>query len=108
MRLMMDVVQYVDLTGIAATHTALGAAIHEIESEFAKKPFELRVGKPVANAMLRIIEQYGVSVARIDEDGRVAVFGIPLKILPDSYSDQTVLAIMSAETHFAGEETHDA
>jgi hypothetical protein len=99
---MMDVISYYDLTGISPNFPELAAAIVAIENEMGKKPFELRAGPVIARRFLSIIQTYGVSIARVEDDGRVVVLGIPLKVLPDSYDPNTVLAIMSSETHFAG------
>jgi hypothetical protein len=102
MKLMMDIISYVDLTGIEVSHVSFGNAVHDLEEEFSKKPFEIRAGAPITRKLLAITPKLGVSIARVDNEGRVNVFGIPLKVLPESYDENTVLAIMNTQTIEAG------
>jgi hypothetical protein len=98
MRLKQDVISYVDLTGIEPTHVAVAEAIHALKGEFAKAPIEFRAGAPVTRALLAEVAELGVSVATVDEEGRVVVMGVPLKVLPESYDPHTFLAIMDTIT----------
>lgn len=107
MQLMMDVIQYVVLTGIRPTLEAFAAAADDMMRTYASKVFEWRVGPPVLRDLLRFEEEYGRSAVYIAGDGRMELLGTPIKQLPESYPSDTVLAILNTETHAVRERSDD-
>ena len=64
-------------------------------------PFEWRVAWPVMRELMRSIDETlkeGVytSVSYTPEGYKIV--GVPLKVLPDSYAEDTVMAVIKVET----------
>jgi hypothetical protein len=98
MNLMMDIIEYVRLDHIRHTRYGFAAAVHEFRGVFHRDPFELRVGRDVMRNLMRDLDEYGPAI-RPDHEGRLAIAGVAIKLLPESYEDDAIMAIHRAETH---------
>jgi len=98
MNLMMDVIEYARLDYIAHTLHGFASALREFEATYGRKPFEWRVGRDVMRDLMRDTGEYGPAM-RPDHEGRFTVVGVEIKLLPESYPDDAIMAVHKAETH---------
>lgn len=78
MKMMMDVVEYVELPGIPPTLHAFTEAVYLARGVFPRKPVEFVVPTPVFRDLLRVIDSYGRTALNIDSNGETSVAGVTI------------------------------